>query len=152
MAKEYFPGKHLLRGSLKDITSWVVDEIWTIFDVKANEELNKIFQEVTGREYKTDESEYPPFEQWHEKHYEEAFDKLYDDLNDVEFLVPNSSEYSAEDDVAQSIIARVKDMAKEYEFDPEWKKKIEDELDFYVKLMSRKEQAEWLRGTPDLFD
>lgn len=152
MAKEYFPGKHLLRGSLKDITSWVVDEIWTIFDVKANEELNKIFQEVTGREYKTDESEYPPFEQWHEKHYEEAFDKLYDDLNDVEFLVPNSSEYSAEDNIARSIIAKVKDMAEEYKFDQKWTDVAKSELEFYMNLMSRSEKRNWLKEEHDLFD
>ena len=152
MAKEYFPGKHLLRGSLKDITSWVVDEIWTIFDVKANEELNKIFQEVTGREYKTDESEYPPFEQWHEKHYDEAFDKLYDDLNDVEFLVPNSSEYSAEDNIARSIIAKVKDMAEEYKFDQKWTDVAKSELEFYMNLMSRSEKRNWLKEEHDLFD
>ena len=152
MAKEYFPGKHLLRGSLKDITSWVVDEIWTIFDVKANEELNKIFQEVTGREYRTDESEYPPFEQWHEKHYEEAFDKLYDDLNDVEFLVPNSSEYSAEDNIARSIIAKVKDMAEEYKFDQKWTDVAKSELEFYMNLMSRSEKRNWLKEEHDLFD
>ena len=91
---KYFPGKHVLRGSLSAITGNLWDRAYEIVRKKAEKIVNDIFKANVEREYDGEYNANTTYEadaviDWHDKYVEKIADKIIDDINDLEILVPD---------------------------------------------------------------
>ena len=91
---KYFPGKHVLRGSLSAITGTLWDRAYEIVRKKAEQIVNDIFKARVERDYDGEYNKNTTYEadeviDWHDKYVEKIADKIIEDINDLEILVPD---------------------------------------------------------------